>query len=1479
MPMPAPILLSTFNSINFPLYTTADQHYALAYPCPQSPPGLMPPKSVSIFTPADALDEDDDDDLPPLVEAPPATFAEPEDAQNDTDVDREENAGTTGAGSDANAQGAQIGGGGMQYTFASTITPSTFSASSPSASPGPVQAGHAFDAPSSASPGLPSYPPGFHAHRQFHAHSPTGAGFGSGMGAGAGADRMGASAGVGVGIEPPSPSNADVGSPSPPTAPSPSFGPDSTTTSATSPSLSLALDEQREPSSGPFRLGIQAQGGGGRTKPLRPPSYIPRPPNAFILFRASFVRSQRLDAQSSAGGAAGVTTGGVSALGPGSVITIEPSSSPSLLASGKRGGKAGSELSGLGGGGGGPTTPSTSLSKLAGQLWRALPAAERAVWESRARAAQAEHRAKYPDWRFRPENASGPGSGGAFWTGGGGGGSTMGSVPWSASAAMGGGGGGDDWGGAVATGKYRGGGSGKDGGGGGGGGEGSRRRKDRDRDKEREKDREREGGGGKGKDKTGVGTSTSASADTNPDASPGPGPGLGASPSLKSSPTATRRGRTRNSRAATRTSTSTSALALPSWAITGLEIEEDDNACANKDRHPSTITSTSAAMARQSSTNTEGSPRSEVVKTSGEAGPKDIEQSQNQEARKDASGSAGAQDAGTTQIQVQGSVASLEAAHKSRIPSPARPASQVQENKDQADQDGKKSRETKKNKEAQNLASAASTSEHDQTQEKTERNRERGRERGSGSGSGSDVRFAAVPLTDIARRSVSVEASQESAGERGSRSAVPSPLPVSSGPVADSIVAPAIRTSTATFNESQESTNASTSTGSSQAQGQDLASEFELGRAFFTGSASQQRRDSLVSLSGSASGSGGSGSGSVSGSASASAAGAGIGISTPHQHTRSHSFSQAQTQARAQHVPMHIQTQAPVQARISSVIPAAQNRIPLPSRGANVVSRGGGPVRTGRRNTVTVAGLSGATSASPASARQFGVRFHDARAGVGSVSPVSGPGAGPGTVHYGFGPVYPAFERGLEEQQSSPPPLSPALSSPLSAATSSPTYAGHGSPFSATGQFSPPLHRPHPYAHARAQSFHQQVLHHAQMHGHGQSQAQSTISPMMLPMQTHAQSEAAFMSPVSSPSFYSHAAAAHVQSREHGSPGGVNVRMDINVNANMDMDVDVASQHTASSAGTAASASSSSSTTVTSLFPPSSASVSAGGGTAPSSDAGASTGAVSTQVPLPHLSSYSSLTGWAGTASPFTPRPGPGSGMSESPGAGVYETVGFAADETSSSAFPSPMYAYPPYSDMESGAWHAYDLVGQGMSGGSSMEDRYAPSISAGGEMDGIAFGPGPNSTSTPSPIEGPFTSQCQNSQQQQGLFTPHTPGPSQCASQSQSTSVFSPPLSHSVAHTPLQYPYGESSPSPGSVPSPFHGTSHPSNVGGGFAQGYITRHPMHVHESPGEPVPASGIGGGGNVTYVLDRYPSGSSLTGGGLGGSPYQRTKERRR
>ncbi|KAI0287364.1 hypothetical protein BC826DRAFT_51339 [Russula brevipes] len=78
----------------------------------------------------------------------------------------------------------------------------------------------------------------------------------------------------------------------------------------------------------------------------RDAGHIPRPPNAFILFRSSFIKSESV---------------------PGN---IEGNHS--------------------------------TLSKIIGIVWKTLPPAERELWEKRAVQAQAEHRARYPDWRFRP---------------------------------------------------------------------------------------------------------------------------------------------------------------------------------------------------------------------------------------------------------------------------------------------------------------------------------------------------------------------------------------------------------------------------------------------------------------------------------------------------------------------------------------------------------------------------------------------------------------------------------------------------------------------------------------------------------------------------------------------------------------------------------------------------------------------------------------------------------------------------------------------------------------------------------------------------------------------------------------------------------------------------------------------------------------------------------------------------------------------
>ncbi|KAJ7240466.1 hypothetical protein C8J57DRAFT_1085775 [Mycena rebaudengoi] len=74
--------------------------------------------------------------------------------------------------------------------------------------------------------------------------------------------------------------------------------------------------------------------------------YIPRPPNAFMLFRADFVRQKHI---------------------PGSIETN------------------------IG-----------SLSKIIGNCWRVLPLPEKYVWETKAKDAKAEHKLKYPDYKFRP---------------------------------------------------------------------------------------------------------------------------------------------------------------------------------------------------------------------------------------------------------------------------------------------------------------------------------------------------------------------------------------------------------------------------------------------------------------------------------------------------------------------------------------------------------------------------------------------------------------------------------------------------------------------------------------------------------------------------------------------------------------------------------------------------------------------------------------------------------------------------------------------------------------------------------------------------------------------------------------------------------------------------------------------------------------------------------------------------------------------
>jgi hypothetical protein len=78
----------------------------------------------------------------------------------------------------------------------------------------------------------------------------------------------------------------------------------------------------------------------------QPEGHIPRPPNAFILFRSSFIRNQRV--------------------------------SPDV-----------------------ETNPNT-LSKIIGLTWKNLPPDERRVWYAKARQAVEEHRRRFPEYAFHP---------------------------------------------------------------------------------------------------------------------------------------------------------------------------------------------------------------------------------------------------------------------------------------------------------------------------------------------------------------------------------------------------------------------------------------------------------------------------------------------------------------------------------------------------------------------------------------------------------------------------------------------------------------------------------------------------------------------------------------------------------------------------------------------------------------------------------------------------------------------------------------------------------------------------------------------------------------------------------------------------------------------------------------------------------------------------------------------------------------------
>ncbi|KAH9848724.1 hypothetical protein C2E23DRAFT_738743 [Lenzites betulinus] len=83
----------------------------------------------------------------------------------------------------------------------------------------------------------------------------------------------------------------------------------------------------------------------------RPENHIPRPPNAFILFRSAFIKSQHVSSE------------------------VE--------------------------------TNHSTLSKIIGITWQNLPHEERQVWHAKAKAALEDHRRKFPQYAFRPLHTKG----------------------------------------------------------------------------------------------------------------------------------------------------------------------------------------------------------------------------------------------------------------------------------------------------------------------------------------------------------------------------------------------------------------------------------------------------------------------------------------------------------------------------------------------------------------------------------------------------------------------------------------------------------------------------------------------------------------------------------------------------------------------------------------------------------------------------------------------------------------------------------------------------------------------------------------------------------------------------------------------------------------------------------------------------------------------------------------------------------------
>lgn len=88
---------------------------------------------------------------------------------------------------------------------------------------------------------------------------------------------------------------------------------------------------------------VTRRSGHGRKKPI---NHIPRPPNAFILFRSAFIKSQHVSSE------------------------VE--------------------------------TNHSTLSKIIGLTWKNLPNEERQIWHARAKVALDDHKRKFPSYAFKP---------------------------------------------------------------------------------------------------------------------------------------------------------------------------------------------------------------------------------------------------------------------------------------------------------------------------------------------------------------------------------------------------------------------------------------------------------------------------------------------------------------------------------------------------------------------------------------------------------------------------------------------------------------------------------------------------------------------------------------------------------------------------------------------------------------------------------------------------------------------------------------------------------------------------------------------------------------------------------------------------------------------------------------------------------------------------------------------------------------------